>query len=68
MQAMKNGLCKMKPIACQNFAWNHEADFSDLSKFDLKLFEQKTWADFEANKIFEITTAKSPQKNNFSDS
>jgi hypothetical protein len=38
---MKNGLCKMKPLACQNFDPNHEADFRDLSQFEKKLSEQK---------------------------
>jgi hypothetical protein len=45
-QAMKNGLCKMKPPACQNLSENHEANFRDLSKFDTKLFEPKTRTDF----------------------
>jgi len=38
---MKNGLCQMKPLACQDFDQNIEADFRDLSQFDTKLFEQK---------------------------
>ena len=48
----------MKLLAYQNLTENHEANFRDLSKFDPKLFEQKTWLNFEANKILEITTAK----------
>ncbi len=49
----------MKLLAYQNLNENHEADFGDLRKFDPKLFEPKTRADFEANKILEIATAKS---------
>ena len=48
----------MKPLAYQNLNENHEADFGDLRKFDPKLFEPKTRADFEANKVLEITVAK----------
>ena len=51
----------MKPLACQTFPENLEADFRDLSKFDTKLFEQKPWADFETNKTLEIATAKNAQ-------
>jgi hypothetical protein len=42
---------------------NLEADFGNLSQFDTKLFEQKTQASFETNKILEITTAKIPDLN-----
>jgi hypothetical protein len=37
---------------------NLEADFGDLSQFDPKLLNKKDEADFEANKILKITTAK----------
>jgi len=32
----------MKPLACQNLIENLETDFGDLSKFEARLFEQKT--------------------------
>ena len=48
----------MKPLACQTFPENLEADFRDLSKFDTNLFETKTWVDFQEIKTWEITTAK----------
>ena len=48
----------MKLLAYQNLTENHEADFGDLSKFEKKLFEPKTWADFEEIKIWKIATAK----------
>ena len=37
---------------------NHEPDFGDLSKFEKKLFETKTWADVRETKIWKITIAK----------
>ena len=36
----------MKPLAYQNLTENLEANFRDLSKFEKKLAEQKTWANF----------------------
>ncbi len=54
----KNKLCQMKPLACQNLTENLEVDFRCLNKFDTKLFEQKTWADFEERKTWKIATAK----------
>ena len=33
----KNKPCKMKPLAYQNLTENHEANISDLSKFEKKL-------------------------------
>ena len=37
---------------------NLEANLRNLSKFDMKLFEQKPWADFEETKIWKLATAK----------
>jgi len=37
---------------------NLEPDFRDLSKFDSKLFEPKTWTDFQETKTWKITAAK----------
>jgi hypothetical protein len=60
----KNELCQMKLLAYQNLTENHEANFThrglcrDLRKFDTKLFEPKTWADFWETKIWKTTTAK----------
>ena len=48
----------MKPLAYQNLTENLEANFRDLRRFDTKLFEQETWANFEERKTWEIATAK----------
>ena len=54
----KNGLCKTKLLACQNFAWKPWSRFWKPEKIWHETFEPKTWANFEANKILEITAAK----------
>jgi len=48
----------MKSLAYQNLTEDHEANFINLSRFDTKLFEPKTWDDFEEKKIWKIATAK----------
>ena len=43
---------KWNRLFAKTLTENLEVDFSDLSKFETKLFEQKTWADFEANNFW----------------
>ncbi|MBK9781904.1 MAG: hypothetical protein IPP55_17975 [Anaerolineales bacterium] len=58
--SQKNGLCKMKPLACQNLSKNHVANFGNLSKFDTKLLKQKPEPIFEEPKFRKLPTAKMP--------
>ena len=48
----------MKLLLAKTLIENLEVSFRDLSQFDTKLFEPKTRADFETNKILETATAK----------
>jgi len=45
-------------LPAEPFAKNLEADFGDLSQFEMKLFELKTCADFRETKTWKIATAK----------
>ena len=54
----KTDFAKWNRLLAKTWLENLEADFRDLSKLDTKLFEQKPWADFEANKILETATDK----------
>ena len=57
-QARKTHFAKRNRLLTKTWPKNREANFRDLSKFDTKLFEQKTWADFEERKTWKISTAK----------
>ena len=57
-QARKTQFAKRNLLLTKTWPKNREANFRDLSKFDPKLFEQKTWADFEERKTWKISTAK----------
>ena len=54
----------MKLLAWQNFDQNRNANFGNLSKFEAKLFEQKTWANFQANKIWNSPPLKDSTQTN----
>ena len=54
----KTDFAKWNRLPAKTLTENHEADFRDLSQFEMKLFEPKTWANFQADKIWKITTAK----------
>ena len=48
----------MKPLACQNFNRKSWSRFWKPEQIWSETFWNKTWANFEANTILEITTAK----------
>ena len=57
-QARKAHFAKRNRLLTKTWPKNRDANFRDLSKFNTKLFEPKTWADFEERKTWEIATAK----------
>ena len=58
MQARKKDFAKWNRLLAKTLIENLEADFRNLSWFETKYFEPKTWADFEANIILKIAAAK----------
>ena len=57
-QPEKTNYAKWNCLLTETLTENLEANFRSLSQFEAKLFEQKSWANFEANKVLEIATAK----------
>ena len=54
----KTDFVKWNHLLTKTLPENHEANFGNLSKFDTKLFEPKTWADFRETKTLQTAAAK----------